>query len=296
MRRQFIVFFTGLFWLVFSPASAAERGALFMVTAHGHTLHLFGTMHVGVAGFYPLEPRIMAALAAASTLALEIDPVQPQQALMDAMRRHGRLAPGAEGYERLAPSDRSRLERLVRQSGIEAANAVSLKPVLLATLLSMAEYTRLGYRPELSSDAYLALRARCGRTRVVELESVGAQLALLDQLPVDDQWRFLEETVATIESGAQRDQAGVMTDAWRDANQAALDGLAEAIANDRSVSGTFAREVMLDGRNAALADKLAQLLENEENTVAGIGVLHLLGRNSVPALLRARGIGVERVY
>jgi len=54
--------------------------------------------------------------------------------------------------------------------------------------------------------------------------------------------------------------------------------------------------VLLDGRNGALADKLAVLLKKEEKTVAAIGLLHLLGKRGVPALLQARGYRVERVY
>ena len=41
----------------------------------------------------------------------------------------------------------------------------------------------------------------------------------------------------------------------------------------------------------ALADKLAQLLAKENKSVAAVGVLHLIGKNSVPALLGAREVG-----
>ena len=62
------------------------------------------------------------------------------------------------------------------------------------------------------------------------------------------------------------------------------------------MSGKFMREVLLDGRNGALAEKLAALLKREDKTVAAIGLLHLLGKRGVPALLQAKGYRVERVY
>jgi uncharacterized protein YbaP (TraB family) len=62
------------------------------------------------------------------------------------------------------------------------------------------------------------------------------------------------------------------------------------------VSGQFMRETLLDGRNGALADKLAALLQRENKTVAAIGLLHLLGKKGVPALLQAKGYRVERIY
>ena len=54
--------------------------------------------------------------------------------------------------------------------------------------------------------------------------------------------------------------------------------------------------VLLDERNVDIADKLAALLKRQNNSVAAIGVLHLVGDKSVPALLGERGLSVERVY
>jgi len=53
---------------------------------------------------------------------------------------------------------------------------------------------------------------------------------------------------------------------------------------------------MLEERNGPLANKLATLLEEQDNAVAAIGVLHLVGKHSVPAKLRALGLTVERIY
>jgi uncharacterized protein YbaP (TraB family) len=163
-------------------------------------------------------------------------------------------------------------------------------------MLSLGEFDKLGYQPALAVDRYLAQHARASKLRVMELESLDAQLALLDRLSLDEQWRFLDETAGAIESGAQQDEARKVVDAWGSADQQALDAMSARLARDASLSGRFTREVLVDGRNDALADKLARLLADEERTVAAIGVLHLAGPRGVPSLLRARGFKVERVY
>jgi uncharacterized protein YbaP (TraB family) len=38
------------------------------------------------------------------------------------------------------------------------------------------------------------------------------------------------------------------------------------------------------------------LMGRENNSIAAIGILHLLGKGSVPELLRKRGLSVERIY
>jgi uncharacterized protein YbaP (TraB family) len=173
---------------------------------------------------------------------------------------------------------------------------LAFKPVLLATMLTLAEYTRQGYRADLSSDAWLAREARRRHVRVLALESLGGQLALLDRLPVPDRWRFLEEMMDTIESGAQRTEAQEVVRAWSTADRAALERIAEKCETDRSVSGRFVTQVLLKERNVGLADGLLRLLRAEERTVAAVGVLHLLGTGSVPELLAQGGVRVERMY
>jgi uncharacterized protein YbaP (TraB family) len=218
MRRpMFAALFSLLsLFLLASPAVAAiERGALFRVSLDGHVMHLFGTLHVGLPAFYPLEPRIADALAGASTLALEIDPAQPQHELLRVLRDHGMLEAGSTGYDAMDAEHRALLDRLIAQGGIDAARAMTFKPVLLATLLTMAEYTKQGYRSELSSEAWLARQARARHTRVLELESLDRQLSALDRLAEPDRWRFLDEIMGTIASGAQREEARAMVQAWR---------------------------------------------------------------------------------
>jgi uncharacterized protein YbaP (TraB family) len=298
MRRPFLVLLFSLlsvFCLAAHAGAGTERGALFKATLDGHVMHLFGTLHVGLPEFYPLEPRVMAALAEASTLALEIVPDQPRSDLLRALRSHGMLGPG-KGYDAMPAGQRLRLDKLIRQGGIDAGTVLAYKPVLLATMLTLAEYTRQGYRTDLSSEAFLARQARNNRARVIELESLGAQLAMLDRLAEADRWRFLDEMMGTIESGAQRAEANTIVRAWSTADRKALDDIAARCEADTSVSGRFVTQVLLKERNAAIADKLVRLLQAEEKTMAAIGVLHLLGNGSVPELLRARGVNIERIY
>jgi uncharacterized protein YbaP (TraB family) len=296
MPRQTISWFISLLWLLSLPAWAVERGALFKVTWQNHTQYLFGTMHVGLPSFYPLEPRIVNAVKGASTLALEIDPAAPAAEMAQAMVRQGMIQPGGAGYERMAPARRARLDAALQQAGIDTETARVLNPAMLAALISLSQYQKLGYRSDLSADAWLAQLARQGTTRVVALETVDSQLGEFKKMTSAQQWNFLDESLDNLASGEELDEARGLVDAWANADRAALDALARRAEEDDSVSGIFMREVLLDGRNGALADKLAVLLKKEEKTVAAIGLLHLLGKRGVPALLQAKGYRVERVY
>ncbi len=295
MRRRIIVVFLSLFWLIMAPAFGADRGALFKIGAHGHTMYLFGTMHVGQPEFYPLETRIAAAVAGASTLALEIDPAADPSAMARALQAYGMAAPGTMEND-MTPTLRARLKKALDKAGLDSQAMAQFKPWLVATVLAMAEYASQGYRADLSVDDHLAQLARRSKVPVIGLESPGSQMSLFNRLSNEEQLRFLEESIDLLESGKQRAEVRQIVDAWRTADRRGLDAIAERAASDTSVSGQFVKKVLLDERNVMMADKLVSLLKREDNSVAAIGVLHLVGSNSVPALLSARGISVERVY
>jgi uncharacterized protein YbaP (TraB family) len=308
MQRQIIVIFYSLFlWLSLPPGTplqAAEapgtppnRGALFKLEYGGHTAYLFGTIHVGAADFYPLEPRVMAALREASVLALEIDPLGDQSAIARAVRDHGMYRNGrGSPTEELSPPFRPRLQQLLRRYAIAPETVASMKPWMVASLLTISEFAALGYDPAFAVDAWLSRQAKERQVRVVELESVAGQMMLFNRMSNAEQARFLEEGITAIEDQEQARQAHDIVQAWRDADAAALDGIARKAEEDETFSGKFVQHVLLDGRNPGLAAGIASLLAREPHSFAAIGVLHLVGKGNVPELLRKRGIAVERIY
>jgi uncharacterized protein YbaP (TraB family) len=255
-------------------------------------MYLFGTMHAGLPEFYPLEPRIAQAVAGASTLALEVDPALPADLVDKAMREHAMAAPGFTLPAPLA----ARLARALQERGIEPAVVAPFKPWVATVILAMHDLAAQGYSPALGVDAHLAGLARAAKVRVMSLESADSQMAAFDRLSDAEQLRFLDESITKMESGKARTEMREIVDAWRTADRQALDAMARKVESDTTLSGRFMREVLVDGRNRTIADKLLQLLAQESNTVAAIGVLHLVGERSVPALMRARGVTVERIY
>lgn len=259
MRRPIIVVFFSLFLMAFQ-ALAGERGALFKVSSGANALYLYGTVHAGRPDFYPLEPRIGAAMAAAPTLALEVDSTGDQAAMGATIMKHG-MFPSAEAT------------------------------------LAMVEVGKLGYDPKMGVDAHLAgLAKSSGKTRIAELESMEYQAALFNRMPIDDQWTMLEEALNDMESGRHAREARELFAAYEGADQAALDRVAKRLEEDNTVGGKFTREVLMNERNGPMADKIVSLVGRENNSVVAVGLLHLVGKGSVPELLRKRGVKVERVY
>lgn len=309
MRRQIIVMFCSLFWLAAPPllAKAAapkpvqqvepNRGALFKVVRGSHTLYLFGTIHVGSPDYFPLEPRIAGALRRASVLALEVDPNGEQEKIVGALRKYGLDAPGQPAVDGdCRPALKARLAPLLAKYGIPPEAAAPMKPWLLASVLAVGEFSAQGYQSALAVDSYLSAQAHQRKVPVLELESMDSQMGLFGALTLAEQCRFLEDGLDGLEQQEQAREARELTQAWGRADAAAFDKLATEAADDKTFSGQFMQKVLLESRNPGLADGIAKLLVRENNSVAAIGILHLVGSNSVPDLLRKKGLKVERVY
>lgn len=274
-------------------AWAAERGALFKLSGSGHVMYLFGTIHVGLPEYFPLEPRIAGALAEASAVVLEIDPLADPGAMAKIVAtqtvRDATTGPMPAGLQ-------SRLDKALRAAYIDPAMVTNLKPWVIASALTLNEFALQGGRVDYSVDLHLAKLAHERKIPVIELESVEAQFAMFNSLTPAQQWEFLDDTVGMIESGHEKDEVMQIVRAWSRADRAGLDAIAVEAEQDTSISGRFVQKVLLEERNGPMADKLVALLAKQDKVVAAVGVLHLVGKLSVPAQLRARGITVERIY
>lgn len=277
-------------------APAVKQGALFKVHSAGHTVYLFGTIHVGKPEFFPFEPGLIAALDASSALALEIDPLSETGALQETVQKHGYYPEGASSRTDIPPALQIRLEKALQRGGLEYAALAQRKPWMLATVLTLMQFSTQGYESRLASEVVLSELARKKRKPIIELESAESQLQLFSKLPMPEQLRFLEDTVAAIEDEEQAREVMEIVKVWRQADKTGLEALAKRLADDKTFSGIFFRRVLLEGRNPGLATGIADMLKREKTSFAAIGILHLIGTGSVPALLQQRGYRVERMY
>jgi len=110
------------------------------------------------------------------------------------------------------------------------------------------------------------------------------------------QEKYLQESIADLQSGAALQRAKELTDAWETADQKAFEKLANDIKNDRSVKGKFVRNFLQEARNPAMAAKIETHLMQDKISFAGIDILHLMGNDSVPQLLSRDGYQVTRLY
>lgn len=279
-----------------APPALAQGSTplLWEVTSQSTTVYLLGTIHVGTAAMYPLPPAVENAYARSHVVALEADPGDPT-ALMTAMGTVMYQPP--ETLERNVPAALfQEVREVLGPSGLPIELAQNMKPYMVSMTLTMLEAARLGFDVSLGIDLHLVNRARRDGKRIVELESMASQLAILDGLPKETQVAILDSTVKGIKSGSLRRDLETMMDAWRTGNADRMDDAAtrELKAMPARVSREL-QEAMFDRRNRAMADRIVQMLNGSEVVLVGVGAGHMTGSTGLVALLKARGFGVRRL-
>lgn len=316
MRRHFVLVVTLLFSCLYSyahadnradktarknptanaqQAAAQNRGVLYRVSHHGNTSYLFGTVHVGQAAFYPLEPQVTRALSAADKLVLEVD-IRDMATVQQALVRHGMYPDGQTIHQHLSATSLEKLKQALQVAGIPFEAVARMKPWMIANLLIVQSMARAGYPAEEGLELYFLSVAKKENKAVQSLETADYQLSLFNGLSDAQQEKYLQENLKQLADGSAIKKGLSLITAWQHADNKALEAALLEMQNEESTSAKFLQRVLLDERNPNMANKIESLLKNDKRTFVAVGALHLIGDKGVTALLQRRGYKVEKLY
>lgn len=280
--------------LLAAPADGApRRGVLYRIQGRGQTSYLFGTIHVGKQGFFPLEPEVTRALAGASNLVMERD-IRESEPFSIALSKHGFYLPGDTIRNHLSPDAMARLESSLRQAGIASHTVAHYKPWLMANMLVGLELEQHGFQRSQGVENFLL--AASPHKKVVGLESADYQLSLFATLDDAQQERYLLENLDDLQDGNALRKSQGLIDAWSSADAEKIDRVMLELTTGNTISSYFMQRTLLDKRNPEMATAIDNIMKDRQAAFVGVGVLHLLGANGLPQLLMQRGYEVEKVY
>ena len=275
--------------MLVSATPAAGEPAMWHVHDADTDITLFGTIHALPPGTSWLGPKIAARVDAADTLVLEtIIPDDPAGLgpLVAMLGERKGLPPLSA---RVAPSKRAALLAGEASLGLAAARLDGMKTWLAAIALGDGAVTKLGLTQSDGVEATLTARVRAAKKAVLGLETPEAQLRLFDNLPETDARALLDSTVDDLSSA--RDDTNALIAYWQAGETEAL-----AADFDKSFRATpNLQRALLADRNKAWADWIAARLATPGKVFVAVGAGHLGGRDSVVAMLQAKGLTVERL-
>jgi uncharacterized protein YbaP (TraB family) len=267
---------------------AAADPALWVVRDKDSTLYLLGTVHVLKPDTVWRTPAIDKALAEADELWIEVD-TDDTAAMAPLVRKYG-LDPANPLSSKLTPEQKTRLDAAAVSMGATGAAFEPLRPWLAGLQLSMGPLMKAGYDPASGVEAKLKAAARESGKPIRTLESLEQQIGFFGDLPPAVEMAFLLSALDEMDSGPAMLDALVA--AWSAGDVQALNDL---MVVEMAADYPELYEALLVRRNRDWAGQIQTMLAGDGVSVIAVGAAHLVGDDSVQALLEKRGLKVERL-
>jgi hypothetical protein len=274
---------------VFLANTVQADAPVWKVSKGNFHIYIGGTIHILEEQDYPLPAEFEQAYELAEKLVFEVDIAQvntlefQQKLLQKALYRDGSTL-----ASHLQPATFNQLQEFMVQRGIPLENLLSFKVGMLLTILTVNELQRNGIQG-MGVDQYFNLKAREDKKPIAALETIEQQIEFLTSLGEGEEDQIVLQTIEELEHFGE--EFLTLKSAWRSGDMPALIevGLQDFLAFPK------AYESMLVNRNRAWIPGIEAMLEDEQVEYVLLGVLHLVGNDSVLAMLKARGYHVEKL-
>lgn len=264
--------------------AAADPAAWRIAGKHGGDVTFLGSMHVLRATDYPLPATIDALFARADALVMELDldatdPATQQATIM----RAAMLPPGTVLRDVVEPKVYQLAQLRTREMGIDLSLLERFEPWFLSVAILDQGMRKFGFEGERGLEQYLLKKSHEAHKPIIGLETLAMQIGIFDALPPASQQAMLEQTLNELDE-ADTEMAKLAT-AWREGH---LETLSEGLLADfKAFPGLY--ETLVKNRNAAWIEPLERILNDGRHYLVVVGALHLVGRDNVIDMLKARG-------
>ncbi len=271
-----------------ATAQAPDNALLYEVSGNGLTKpsYLYGTFHLVCPTDLTITDAMKKAVGDAEQVYLEIDMDDP--AMMTGMMKAMMMTDGKTVKDLLKPDDYTLLDNYLKQKmNMNLAQVGTMKPIGLMSLMYM---TVLPCQPA-SYDMTFAQMAGKEKKEVLGLETIDAQLAALDKIPMEEQLKGLVD-MARKPDEAKKEFNDLLT-AYKAKDLAKLMSMMKT---SQFSGGDFAQyeDALLGDRNANWIPVIEKAASRKP-TFFAFGAGHLGNDKGVVNLLRKKGYTVKAV-
>jgi uncharacterized protein YbaP (TraB family) len=270
--------------------AAVDSGLLWKATRNGRAVYLYGTIHVAQRAWMFPGPHVMHAVLASDTIALELDPTDP-----DIVARLQKAILRRADTPTLPDTLRRRLQAQMATACVDAEKLDALRPEMQAVSVEVLEGRQFGLYPDYGIDVFLAGMARGLKKPIRSLETPESQAGLLVSDDPAETARSVGELLDELEDGKGARILQRLAGDWQRGDLDDLGGYPAwcGCLDTPRQRADFAQ--LVDDRNPLMADKIVKWYAEGRSLFVAVGALHMIGRVGLPALLKARGFQVERV-
>jgi hypothetical protein len=274
-----------------------ETGQLFLWEVargdgRGGLAHVMGSVHLSDDEI-AFDPAVEHALSGAGLLVLEVAPEELDPGRMFELTAKTAFFDDGRTLESVvSPETWQLLQDRIERERLSPEAFVVMEPWFVGITLQIVALERHGFASERGVDMALARSAAATGKSIVGLETAGAQLAVLDSLPLATQELILRGILES--DGDGNEGLPLLLDAWRKGDAARIEAEVFAELDSHPDLVPFF-EAMYFERNREMASGIARIVDGGGQSFVVVGAAHVVGEQGIPALLAARGYVVRRL-
>lgn len=255
---------------------------------NGQRAWLFGTIHALEEPVDWHSPRIDKALGAADRVVLEVAAIDDDAGIARSFDVLGKAPQPRPLADRIPLQTRPAYQAYLKAYHLDDTPLAAQDTWSAALILAQAAQQATGSKREYGVDR--AVKQAAGTRPVEEFEGADAQLRIFDSLPEKEQADLLMLVIKGNPGNADREVQKIET-AWKSGDVAGLAGDTQGgLLIDPEL-----RAALLVNRNRAWTSRLIAMLTRGQRPFVAVGTAHLVGPDSLPALLTAQGYRVTRL-
>jgi uncharacterized protein len=272
-----------------APRAEAEGPAIWKLKDRDSEIWLFGTVHLLPPDLKWQGRKIDRAFDAAQTIYFETETDEnAQQAIGELVKTLGRNPPGVKLSQLLSAADKTLLAEVSERVKLTPEVFEDERPWLAAVQLSVAFVMTQGLAQTAGVEHVLGERAKQEKKKVSYFETSEEQIRFFADLPRPIELEFLRSTLREIKSESENVDA--MNKAWARGDVKTLGTYFEDMGTQ---AGPEIYDALIRKRNERWAGAIDTMMHGSGKTFIAVGAAHLIGKDSVVALLRAKGYKVE---
>ncbi|MFT7492319.1 MAG: hypothetical protein ACI80S_001919 [Pseudohongiellaceae bacterium] len=266
------------------------KSSVWKITSGDNILFLGGTIHLLTKQDFPLPAEFELAYQRADLLVFEVEPdIVNSPASQQKFAQYAYYSDGTQLSDVLDTSTYQMLNNFLTSRGLLMTSFESMKPGMLAAVLTVVELQRLGLAGK-GVDEFFSDKSRRDNKSQLALETIDDQFRALATLGIGRESFTIRHALGEAEK-----IAGLMQDikkAWRAGDNQALVNVSLTPWMNRFPA---LYESLLVQRNNRWLPQLEALLATPAKEYVLVGALHLVGKDGLLRLLRQKGYKVEQL-
>ncbi len=263
-----------------------QQPLIWSVSDQDTVIYLYGTVHTLGDADHWFTVQTRKALAQSEIAYFEVDSGDDQnERLAAAVRQNVYLSEGQTLFDLLMDEQQELVAHAATESGAWIGDLKPLKPAYAAAELANSRLRSAGYSVDQTVDGHLEKIAGQNGTELRYFATAEEQLGYFGSVSLEDQVNYLLYEVLRTRS----DEDGVdgFVEAWLSGDIATLE---EEMIGDYPNQTPIVYEALLVDRNKQWVEELTRVMKEEKGSVfVAVGIGHLLGPDSLQAMLAEKG-------